>query len=125
MTIVEKNEMREYRIVWGITVDAYDEKEKAMGWYYYLEHKLHVPFHARCICEKQMSPLVTGEVVKVLSMASERDCLHEMWVEVQWGVRKLKLPLSQLKPINADEITNEAVEDWHYWIARGYQFSMV
>lgn len=125
MANVEKNEMREYRIVWGITVDAYDAKECAMGWYYYLEDNLNVPFFARCIREKAISPLSTGEIVKVIGMASERDCLNDMCVEVQWGMRRTKVPLSQLKAIDANKNTNEAIEDWHYWIDRGYQFSMI
>ena len=39
----KKDEARESRISMEIVVDAYDESERAMGWYYYLEDKLHVP----------------------------------------------------------------------------------
>jgi hypothetical protein len=44
----ERDEDREHRIIFDIVVDAYGEDERAMGWYYYLEDKLHVPFAARC-----------------------------------------------------------------------------
>lgn len=125
MTYFEKDEMRENRIAWGITVDAYDEKECAMGWYYYLDSNLHFPFYARCICDKECSPLITGEVVQVVGMASERCCLHDMCVEIQGSARKYTVPLSQLRAINGDEETNQAIEDWHYWLKRGYSFSMV
>jgi len=29
-------------------------------------------------------------------------------------------PLSQLAAIGPDESTEEAIRDWHYWVARGY-----
>ena len=28
-----------------------------MGWYYYLEEKLHVPFTAKCVAKRPISPL--------------------------------------------------------------------
>ena len=30
--------------------------------------------------------------------------------------------LSQLQVIHADDQSRHAVEDWHYWVKRGYQF---
>ena len=39
----ERDEAREERIKMEIVVDAYDEAERAMGWYSYLEDTLHVP----------------------------------------------------------------------------------
>jgi hypothetical protein len=32
------------------------------------------------------------------------------------------VPLYQLEPIDVDEDTRQAIEDWQYWVARGYQF---
>ena len=43
-----KDEMREQRITMEAVVDAYDSSERAMGWYYYLDGKMKVPFKARC-----------------------------------------------------------------------------
>ena len=40
-----------------IVVDAYDEGERAMGWYYYLEDRLSFPFKARCMRQELKSPL--------------------------------------------------------------------
>jgi hypothetical protein len=31
----------------------------------------------------------------------------------------MAVPLSQLAGINADEPTNEAIGDWHYWVRQG------
>jgi len=31
-------------------------------------------------------------------------------------------PLAQLAALHADERTRQAIEDWQYWVERGYQF---
>jgi len=122
MSEVKENRRREQRIDSEIIVDAYDETERALGWYYYLEDKLNFPFRAKCIAKRIISPLAEGEVVQVEAMAPEDECMHEMFVEVAWQGRKLAVPLSQLQPIKVDMETREAVKDWHYWVTRGYQF---
>src|SRR5438132_1459647 len=43
-------------------------------------------------------------------------------VTVRRGEGDLAVPLSQLKPVQADAQTTQAVEDWHYWVDRGYEF---
>ena len=121
MSKEEKDEAREDRIVMEIIVDAYNEEEQAMGWYYYLEEKLGFPFKARCIQERSISPLKVWEEVQVEGMVSEEDSMHEMFVEVHWSGRTFGVPLSQLEGVEVDNKTQEAIEDWHYWIARGYQ----
>lgn len=35
--------------------------------------------------------------------------------------RTQAVPLSQLEPVHADDETYEAVADWHYWVAQGYE----
>lgn len=62
-----------------------------------------------------------GEQVTVVQMVPEDECLHEMFAEIKWQDRTLCVPLVQLQPLNVDEQTREAVEDWHYWMARGYE----
>ncbi len=122
MTRVKKDDVREHRIDMEVVVDVYDEQERAMGWYNYLEDKLAFPFQARCIGEKRSSPLQQGEVVAVTGMAPEEDCEHDMLVDVQWQGRRLAVPLAQLEGVAVDEAMQEAIGDWHYWVARGYQF---
>lgn len=121
MKKVEKDEEREDRISMEAIVDAYGPEEQAMGWYYYLEDKITFPFRARCTEERTISPLEKEEEVEVVAMAPEDECMCEMFVMVHWMKRKLGVPLSQLEPLDTDEETQEAVEDWHYWIGRGYQ----
>jgi hypothetical protein len=122
MPRISKDDIREHRIDMEVIVDAYDEQERAMGWYTYLEDKLAFPFQARCIAGRRSSPLQRGEVVEVTGLAPEDDCEHDMLVDVQWQGRSFAVPLSQLEGVAVDKSTQEAIGDWHYWVARGYEF---
>lgn len=122
MAKVRRNHDRENRIHEEIILDAYGPEEQAMSWYYYLEDKLQFPFHAQCVASVPTSPLRKGDTVEIRKMAPEGSCPSDMLVITRWSNRNLAVPLSQLKPIGADESTKQAVEDWHYWIAQGYCF---
>jgi Calcium binding len=52
-------------------------------------------------------------------MATEDACEHDMLVQIRWQGRKMTVPLSQLKAIGTHESTQEAIGDWHYWVAQG------
>ena len=119
---IETDEVRERRITMEAVVDAYDEQERAIGWYYYLEGKLDFPFLAQCAIRRSTSPLKVGEEVEVNGMAPVEECEHDMFVEMDWDENELAIPLSQLEVVEANDETREAVEDWLYWIKKGYQF---
>ena len=116
-----KDEEREKRIDMEIIVDAYNPEEQAMGWYYYLEQALQFPFTAQCLAHRAISPLEPGDEVEVLGMAPEEECQHEMFVFIRWRPHRLAVPLSQLQGIHVDEQTQQAIEDWHYWVNQGHQ----
>ena len=107
-----------------IIVDCYNEDERAMGWYCYLQDKLTFPFLAGCIAKRATSPLKVGDEVDVLGMAPEEECEREMFVVMRWEREGLAVPLSQLEVIHAidDGETEQAVEDWRYWSRKGYRF---
>jgi hypothetical protein len=113
---------REERITMQIVVDAYGPEERAMGWYYYLDDTLHFPFTARCIARRAISPLRVSDKVDIVAMAPEEECEHEMFVVARWERRTLAVPLSQLTGVAVDAETRQAIEDWHYWVARGHEF---
>lgn len=117
-----KDEQREERIKMEIVVDAYDRHERAIGWYTYLEDTIRFPFDARCTEEREVSPLEVGEHVQVTGMSSVEACQSEMFVTVEWMDRELGVPLAQVEPVDADNNTEQAVADWHYWADRGYEF---
>jgi hypothetical protein len=116
------NRNREHRITYEIVVDAYDEVERALGWYYYLENVLQFPFQAECTVHRSVSPLRPGDKADVVGMPPEEECMREMFVTVRWMNKRLAVPLSQLRPLRTTPITRQAVDDWHYWIKQGYQF---
>lgn len=103
-------------------MDAYGSDERAMGWHYYLDEKLAVPFEARVKTGLPSSPLSVGDKIEVLGMAPESACAADMLVRVRWPKRKLAVPLSQLVPMIDDEATKEAMADWHYWVGHRYEF---
>lgn len=82
---------------------------KVPPWYGYLADILPFPFKARYIGEDAASPLKNGEEIEVIKMASEEDCLHEMLVEIRWSGQTLAIPLWQIRPIEPDDKTQEAI----------------
>jgi hypothetical protein len=122
MPKARRDPKREERITTEIIVDAYGPEEQAMGWYHYLEGKLHSPFRARCISERAISLLNTDDEVEIVGMAPEDECQHEMFVKMRYERRTLAIPLSQIAPVTGTEKeVREAIEDWRYWIGQGYE----
>ncbi len=103
MTRPAKDDEREERIQMEIIVDAYGPEEQALGWYYYLEGTLEV-----------------GDEVEVVGMPPEEECEHDMLVLIRWRPHEFAVPLRQLEGIHMDEQTQQAIEDWHYWVNQGY-----
>ncbi|BAZ49282.1 hypothetical protein NIES4103_18940 [Nostoc sp. NIES-4103] len=127
MPSVERDENRENRIETEIIVDTENDKEeRAMGWYYYLDDTLNVPFMAKLKKKSRKTGTIEEKQVEVLGMAPDDDCLKDMYVEVVYPDGKdediFSAKLSEIEPIDADDETTEAIADWHYWLARGYKF---
>ena len=83
---------REKRIEMEIVVDAYNEQERAMGWYYYLQDHLRFPFKASCIDKRQISPLRLKDEVEVIGMPDKEECEHEVLVTIRWEKEGLAVP---------------------------------
>lgn len=119
----EINAEIENRIEMEIVVDAYNESERAIGWYYYLQDNLNVPFKAKCILLASTSPLKIGEIIEVIAMDSEENCKCDIFVKIKWKNKEtLCVALKQLKGINVVDTTEQALNDWTYWISQGYCF---
>ena len=116
--MTERNEEREERIEMRIIVDAYTVEEQAYGWHAYLDDTMDCPFEARCVTEREESPLKEGETVRVVGMSSTEPTLSQQFVTVEWMNRELGVPLEQLEPIDASDDTEQAMADWHYWLER-------
>ena len=113
-----REEAREQWIQWEIVPDAHDTEEQAAGWYAYLKDTLPFPFLTRCCAERASSPLRLHEEVEVIGVAPDE---HDVLVEVHGAGRTLAILLKQLEVLEAEAPTRQAVEDWHYWVERGYQ----
>jgi hypothetical protein len=100
-----EDEIREDRILFEIVVDAYNETERAMGWYYYLQDKLEFPFSGRCSASRTTSPLKIGQELQVLALAPEDDCMVEILVMVKAGRSKTAVPLDQIDCLSKNEDT--------------------
>ena len=124
MKKIERDDEREERIWNEAIVDAHDEEERSLGWYYYLADKISFPFPAKCTAIISTSPLDIGNEIEVIGMADENVCRHEMLVTFSSDSqnRNIDVPLRQLKPEIANEATEEAIDDWKYWFNRGYEF---
>ena len=117
----ETDEQRNRRIRRKILTDAYTASERTISWCYYLEREMTVPFQARCVEERRISPLREGEEVPVVGMTDEVVSSSEMFVLVEWIDREFGVPLSQLEVLDADSDTRDTVDDWHYWNGDGGQ----
>ena len=116
--MIERDEEREERISTRIIVDAYTVEEQAYGWHAYIDDTMNFPFEARCVTERDESPLKEGETVRVVGMSSTEPTLSQQYVTVEWMDRELGVPLGQLEPIAASDGTEQAIADWHYWLER-------
>lgn len=125
MPAIKSDDSREDRIELEIVVDAYNEAERAMGWYYYLDNHLNFPFKASWTSQRRTSSL-TSEEVEVVGMSPEEYCSKEMFVELLYkeGTAEdtFSVPLSDIEAIDAAPKTQEAIADWHYWVNQGYEF---
>lgn len=122
MSDSEYNKSREHRITDNILVNARTEEERAISWYNYLECKLHFPFKAKWF---PGGSTAGEEFIEVLEMSSEEECQEEMFVEVLYKEGTVEdvfsVALSNLEVVTADEHTQEAIADWHYWVDKGYE----
>jgi len=121
--VIAENEEIEERIIMEVVVDAYDADERAMGWFYYIAEGLDFPFQARCIEKISTSPLKIGQEVTVVDASSVKDGWGStIFVDIKYDEDSLSVPLAQLEIIDDKPESKRIIEDWHYWIGRGYEF---
>jgi Calcium binding len=95
-----RDEEREQRITMEIIVDAYTPEEQAMGWYYSLEDRLT----GRRRRDGPRGGVRTRDV-RPDPLGTPSPCGS----------------LGQLEGVTVDKQTHQAIEDWQYWIAQGYE----
>ena len=77
---------------------------------------------ALVVFERLLESLEPGLLADHLKPLADRVAVREMFVLVGFAGRKLGVTLVQLAPVKPDKAMREAVEDWRYWVAMGYEF---
>jgi hypothetical protein len=113
------DEEQEERIHNEIIVDAYDDEEVQMGWYYYLQENLHFPFQA-IYPIKQRSGGYKQQQVEVVELIPEEEFDQKILVGIAYEEDVFYVPLLDLQITEADEETRQAYGDWQYGKEHGY-----
>lgn len=120
MAVSQEDDFRERRITMEILVDVYDEHDVAPSWYAYLENSIAFPFTARCMT--RWEPFRPGDGLLISGMALPEECDEEIFVNTEHEGEPMVVPLTHIEGVNTHEQTRTTIEDWHYWISRGYEF---
>ncbi|MEM9886813.1 MAG: calcium-binding protein [Bacteroidota bacterium] len=110
----KKDPARNHRIHSEIVVDAYDEGEVNMSWYYYLEENLRMPFKAYIKTEFRNGNrgTVLTEVVKIKSDPEEELLLGGFFSH---STAMSKFKISDIDKILEAEDHLEMLNDWLYY----------
>ena len=117
----KKNDIsRKDRIEDEVIVDCYDEYEVAMGWFYYLDDNLKFPFKATVLGDIKISSLQEGDSITVTEFInSDEDDVSIYNFVATVGIEKdehiYDIPLVNIKGVDCDDDTGNAIEDWRYW----------
>ena len=112
----EKDKERDHRIHYEIIVDAYDEYEQAMSWYYHMEENLEFPMKA-----KVKLRLRGGKTEEKAVQIVEVDPKSETSLTLRLGITEGKSDRVQyispedIVSINTSDENLEILNDWLYW----------
>lgn len=104
-----------------IVVDANDDDEVFMGWYYFMAESLEFPFQAIATIKKRNGTTEerTVEVVEDATNGDRFKC-QAYYVNVDYEGVLMKVEIADLKPINASAETLKAITVWKYWKEKEY-----
>jgi hypothetical protein len=114
------DENRKDRIEDEVIVDCYDEYEVAMGWFYYLHDNLKLPFKASIVGDIKINSIQKGDIVIVTEFinSDEDNVSIEDFIAtvgIEKGEHIYDVPLENIKGIDCNNDTFNAIEDWRYW----------
>ncbi len=117
MTEAEIKQIIDFEVV----VDACDDDEVNMGWYYFMAESLQFPFKAVATIKKR-NGTTEERTVDVVEDATDGDRFkcQAYYVNVDLDGVLMKVEVGDLKPINASEETLKAITVWKYWLENGY-----
>ena len=108
------------QIDYEIIVDAYNDVEVSMGWYYTFEKRLVFPFEATAQLKKKGGETESKQV-KIVGLHSKEEGFTErnFQLEMEHGGYIMPIDYSKLSNIKADEETLEMFQIWDFWV-KGY-----
>ena len=113
----------EDRIAMEIIVDCYDDEyERQSSWYCYLEDRLAFPVRVKCVEESMLSSLKIDDEVAITGIIEADDISDDICVYITHKGDHLAVPLSHLAAIDVESSAAQAIDDWRYWVQRGYEF---
>lgn len=107
-------EMQE-KIDYEIIVDAYDEYEQSMGWFYFFEETLEFPFMATAQLKKRDGTMESKRVKLVGLASKEEDFMNSDFnLEMEQGQYLRPVAYSALSDVKASDETLEAFQIWDF-----------
>ena len=109
------DEEMQYKIDYEIIVDAYDDYEQSMGWFYFFEEALEFPFKATAQLKKR-DGTTESKLVKIVGLSSkEEDFMSsDFSMEMEQGQYVRPVAYSALSNIRASDETLEAFQVWDF-----------
>lgn len=106
-----------HQIDYEIIVDAHDDIEMSMGWYYTFEERLVFPFTATAQLKKKGGG-VESKRVKIVGLHSDEEGFteKEFQLEMEQGDYVVPIEYSKLSEIEADDETLEMFQIWDFWV---------
>jgi len=121
MTEAKMNEI----IMLEIVVDAKDDEDVAMGWFYYMQDELEFPFEAEMESKNRRGEKSVIQIdVLGLSSSNENNNSPEVILEVseKGSERVIDVGISKLQNVKGDESTENAVAIWKHWDSGKFWF---
>ena len=108
-----EDEEREHRILYDIVVDAYDEYEQNMGWYYYFEENLNFPIPI--IAKLRNRKGFEKTHVEIVSITSEGNAPIRLGICESNSDRIISIKLEDVISANTTDENLQILNDWLYW----------
>lgn len=107
-------EERQYRIDYEIIVDAYDDHEVNMGWYYYYNDDLQFPITATAKLKRRNGKQEEVEI-QLVDVASEPE--EELKFGMVMTMQGFVFPISllQISSVDTTDENLEMLNDWLFW----------
>lgn len=115
------DEEREQRITMEILVDAHTPEVQAMGWYSSLEDRLHFSSWPGASPNVASRPCASATRSRSPGWPPKRSASTRCSSSSAGNTDPLAVPLAKLEGVAVDDQTRQVIEDWHYWVAQGYE----